>query len=173
MAQPDGIPPSSGQTQSVSAKEVTTTDTSSMTNAELFAACATQSMDNQNSIMMGLSQIGNIINKGISWLNDLMKQLSNLANESMAKSGGNVSVDSQLRTELGILGVDASSSMNASEIQGDITAVSNDQNQLATKAQKVTTELNNNYGYYNKIVQFVSNTISGQKSVVDKITNNL
>jgi len=173
MAQPDGIPPSSGQTQSVSAKQATTTDTDDMSNQELFAACATQSMDNQNSIMMGLSQIGNVINKGISWLNDLMKQLSNLANESMANSGGTVAVSQQLKTELGFLGVDASSSMNASEIQGDITAVSNYQNQLSTKAQKVTTELNNNYGYYNKIVQFVSNTISGQKSVVDQITSNL
>lgn len=173
MAQPDGIPPSSGQTQSVSAKQETTTDTDSMSNAELFAACATQSMDNQNSIMMGLSQIGNIINKGISWLNDLMKQLSNLANESMANSGSDVSVSQTLRNELAVLGIDADSSMNASEIQGDITAVSNYQNQLSTKAQKVTTELNNNYGYYNKIVQFVSNTISGQKSVVDQITSNL
>lgn len=172
MTTPDssGIPP----TQNVSNKEAVTTDTTdSMSNAELFAACAKQSMDNQNSIMMGLSQVGNVINKGISWLNDLMKQLTNIANESMADSNKSKPVSQTLQDQLSLLGIDASSKMNASEIQGDVTAVSNYQNQMATQAQKVTTELNNNYQYYNKIVQFVSNTVSGQKSVVDQITSNM
>jgi hypothetical protein len=82
-------------------------------------------------------------------------------------------LDSNITKELSFLGINSSSSQNASELQGDITAVSNYQSGLATQAQKVTTELNNNYQYYNKIVQFVSNTISGQKSVVDQITRNL
>lgn len=166
-----GVNPSQqAQTQRVA---TTDTDTDNMSNAELFAACAQQSMDNQNSIMMGLAQIGNIINKGISYLNNIMTQLTNLANNSLKHSNNDQSISPTLQSELSNLGINLGSSANASEIQGAITSISNDQQALATQAQKTTTLLNNNYGYENKIISFVSNTISGQKSVVDQITSNL
>ena len=151
------------------------TTTTSQSNEELFISCINSSMSVQNEIMTGLGKVGGMLSKAVSSVNSMIEELSSLESQCISKgSTGEVSIPPSLQAQLERIGVSVpDTSMNAQQYQLLINSVTNIQNQLTTEASKNSTQLSNQLQRTNKITEFVSNTISGRKSVTDFIDQNI